>query len=260
MRIFTATLVTETNTFSPIPTGRRSFEQHGVQHGRSGPIQPVVSDFAAMVAWRERGEREGHTVIESLAAVAEPAGRTVRSVYEQLRDEILDDLQAALPVDVVLLFLHGAMVADGYDDCEGDLLRRCRALTGAATVIGAEIDLHAHLTQEMVDNATFIVAYKEYPHTDILARAADLYRLCLEAAQGRTHPVSAVCDPAMNGLWPTGLHPMRELVDAMYAQERDGILSVSFIHGFPYGDVAQAGAKFLVIADGNRMRAQGVGG
>jgi microcystin degradation protein MlrC len=49
---------------------------------------------------------------------------TVRSVYEELRDEILADLAKALPVDIVLLSLRGAMTADEYEDCEGDLLER----------------------------------------------------------------------------------------------------------------------------------------
>jgi len=30
-------------------------------------------------------------------------------------------VKAALPLDAVLINVHGAMVADGYDDCEGDL-------------------------------------------------------------------------------------------------------------------------------------------
>ena len=50
----------------------------------------------------------------------------LRHVYEELRDTLLADLRAALPVDVVLLFMHGAMVAEGYDDCEGDMLARVR--------------------------------------------------------------------------------------------------------------------------------------
>ena len=43
----------------------------------------------------------------------------------------------------------------------------------------------------------------------------------------------------------------------MQAQEHhDGILSISFAHGFPWGDVPQASAKVLVIADGDLHRAQ----
>jgi microcystin degradation protein MlrC len=87
-----------------------------------------------------------------------------------------------MPVDAVLLPLHGAMVADGVDagsivdDAEGDVIARVRALVGPDVVIGVHIDLHCHLTQTMLDGSDVIVIYKEYPHTDMADRAHDLYR------------------------------------------------------------------------------------
>jgi microcystin degradation protein MlrC len=109
---------------------------------------------------------EGHETVESLLAFAQPLGRTVRSVYESLRDEILDDLRKAGPVDGVILVLHGAMVADGYDDCEGDVISRVRAIVGPKVPIGVSLDLHCHFTQKMLTEADAIICYKEYPHTD----------------------------------------------------------------------------------------------
>jgi microcystin degradation protein MlrC len=240
LRIFTATLVTETNTFSPIPTGAKAFDRSRLQ-----------SDVASMGAWREGAARDGHAVVESIVAIAQPAGPTVRTVYEGLRDEILEDLRRALPVDVILLYLHGAMVADGYDDCEGDVLQRARAIAGERTVIGAELDLHSHLTATMLANANAIVAYKEYPHVDIVDRARDLYRICVDAAEGRTRPVMAAYDCQIVGMFPTTAQPLRGLVDEMSARERDGMLSLSLIHGFPWGDVPESGVKMLAIADGD---------
>jgi len=49
-----------------------------------------------------------------------------------MRDEILDQVRQAMPLDGVLLGLHGAMVADGYDDVEGDVIERVRAIVGPA--------------------------------------------------------------------------------------------------------------------------------
>ncbi len=245
MRIFTAGLVTETNTFSPIPTGRAAFTHNGIV----ADDQP--SEFASMIAWRESARGEGHEIAESIAAVAEPAGKTVRAVYEELRDRILRDLRAALPVDAVLLYLHGAMVADGYDDCEGDLLQCVRQITGTGTIVGAELDLHSHVTDAMTSAADLIIAYKEYPHVDIVARARDLYRLCTLAADGRITPVTCVYDCRTNGLFPTTREPLRSFVDDMFAREGNDVLSLSLIHGFPYGDVAGAGTKVLAISNGD---------
>jgi microcystin degradation protein MlrC len=255
VRILTGALITETNTFSPIPTGWTAFERTPVQRGTRAPFE-ATWEFAPLVRWRELAQRDGHTAIESIAAVAEPGGRTVRAVYETLRDEILRGVQEALPLDVVLLYLHGAMAAEGYDDCEGDILTRCREIVGPDVVIGAELDLHGNVTQTMLDAATAIVGYKEYPHTDMVDRAADLYRICVDAADGKTKPVMAMHDCRMVGLWPTSNQPMRGLVDEALAAECDGVLSVSLMHGFPWGDVAGCGAKALAIADGDRRIAE----
>ena len=98
-------------------------------------------------------QERGWEVAESLIANAEPAGKTLRKVYEGFRDEILADLKAALPVDAVLLDLHGAMVADGYDDCEGDLIAAVRQVVGADVPIGVELDLHCHISRQWSSNA-----------------------------------------------------------------------------------------------------------
>ena len=129
MRIFTATLSTETNTFSAIPTGWSCFEEAGIERGRTGVSRDGTGGMSFL--WEHMAGADGHTVFHSVCATAAPAGRTVRSVYEALRDEILADARAEGPFDVVLLYLHGAMVADGYDDCEGDLLASVRAMVGS---------------------------------------------------------------------------------------------------------------------------------
>ena len=210
-----------------------------------------------MIAWRQLGEADGHTVVESICTFAQPAGTTLRHVYEELRDMLLADLRAAMPVNVVLLFMHGAMVAHGYDDCEGDTLARVRAVVGPAATIGIELDLHCHLTEQMRATATAIITYKEYPHTDIGDRAPELYRICLDAAAGKIRPFMAYHDCRMISIFRPTQQPVRGFVDRMVALEgRDGILSVSFGHGFPWADVADVGAKMLVIADGDLAKAE----
>ena len=190
---------------------------------------------------------------ESLAAFAQPAGITVRVVYESLRDEILEDLRAAAPVDIVLLSMHGAMTADGYPDCEGDMLARVRAIVGPDCVVGAELDLHCSITSAMLEHADALVLFKEYPHTDAGERAAELFELCVRKHRGEIDPVMAVHDCRMINMWRTPVEPMRTVVAEMQAAEgKDGVLSVSFAHGFPWQDVPDTGAKMLVVADGDR--------
>lgn len=66
----------------------------------------------------------------------------IRRAADPARDELLADLKAAFPVDIVLLMLHGAMIAHGYDDCDEDLIGRLRDIVGPHAVIGVELDLH----------------------------------------------------------------------------------------------------------------------
>jgi microcystin degradation protein MlrC len=255
MRVFVASLATETNTFAPLFVDRSAFESAFYCPPGTHPDTPTLCS-APIIAARRRAAGEGYTLIEGTATWAEPAGLVSREAYESLRDEILGQLQAAQPVDIVLFGLHGAMVARGYDDCEGDLLARARALTGPGCIIGAELDMHCHLTTQMVEAADALVAFKEFPHTDFLDRAEDLLELCLRAARKQVKLVSAVFDCRGIASFMTSREPGRSFVDRIKAMEgHDGILSISVAHGFQAADVADVGTKVLVIADGDAGKA-----
>jgi microcystin degradation protein MlrC len=251
MRVFTATLATETNTFAPMPTGLASFRDR--DYFPAGQHPDRMSFFAAPLwAARQRARELGWTVIEGLVASAQPSGITTREAWETLRDELLADLRAALPVDMVVLGLHGAMVADGCDDCEGALLEAVRGIVGPGVVVGAELDPHHHLSAAMLRHADLLIAFKEYPHTDILERAFELVDLCAAQVAGRVRPQAAAVDCEMIAMLHTTREPMRGYVDRLQALEgRDGVLSISVTHGFPWGDVADMGTRLLVYTDAN---------
>ena len=256
MRIFSGSLATETNTFGPMPTGLASFKDRFYYPAGEHPDH-ITLFSGPLWAARIRGKEHGWTLLEGMVAAAQPSGTTTRHAYETLRDELLADLRAAMPVDMVLLGLHGAMVADGYDDCEGDLIRRVREIVGDSVVIGAELDPHSHLTPAMVENSNLLIAFKEYPHTDVLERGLELVDLCAAAVQGKVKPVAAVVDCEMIVTMHTSRQPARGFVDRMQALEgRDGVLSISAAHGFAWGDVPEMGTKMLVYTDGDAPKAQ----
>jgi microcystin degradation protein MlrC len=119
--------------------------------------------------------------------------------------------------------------------------------------IGVELDPHCHLTRKRVRNATLIICFKEFPHTDFVARGEEVVELTLRAARGEIKPVMSVCDCRMIGSFPTTIQPMRAFVDKFSALEgKDGVLSVSAAHCFPYADVPEMGARILVITDDRR--------
>ncbi|MDF2810203.1 MAG: family metallopeptidase [Microvirga sp.] len=249
MRVFVASLATETNTFSPLPTNRAAFEDAFYAAPGHHPETPTLCS-APFIAARSRARIDDLTVFEGTATWAEPAGLVGRETYEGLREEILDQLRANLPIDIALFGLHGAMVADGYDDCEGDLLSRARAIAGPDAVIGVELDPHCHLTDAMVDASNVIVTFKEVPHTDFLERAEELVDLCLRQARGEIKATMVVVDCRAIANFITSREPGRSLVDRIKMLEgRDDILSISVIHGFPAADVYDVGTKVLVISN-----------
>jgi microcystin degradation protein MlrC len=257
MRMFVASLATETNTFAPLPTDRAAFERAFYALPGTHPETPTLCS-APVVAARRRAQQDEFTLIEGTSTWAEPAGLVSRIAFESLRDEILDQLRAAVPVDIALFGLHGAMVADGYDDCEGDLLERAREIVGPKAVIGAEYDLHCHLTLKRVAACDVVVLFKEFPHTDFLARAEDLVDLALRTARGEIRPVMAMFDcRTLAGAFMTNQPMGRALVDRIMAMEgHDGVLSISLAHGFSAGDVPEVGFRVLVTTDGDRTKAE----
>lgn len=257
MRVFSAVLATETNTFSPIPTGLASFMEPGNYYPAGQHPDHMTLYGGQLWAAREIGAREGWTLFEGITASAQPAGRTTRAAWERLRGELLDDLRAVLPVDMVLLALHGAMVAEGEDDCEGEILASVREIVGPDVVIGAEIDPHCHLTPRMVAHADLIITYREYPHTDIHACGIELVETCARIARGEIRPVPYLSDAGMVSLIRTTTEPGLGIVARQRALEQQpGVVSISIAQGFPWADVPEMGSRVLVYTDGDAAQAQ----
>lgn len=250
MRVFTALLMHETSSFSPLPTSLESYRDYLLYRPGVDPWNEVAETLDSSADFVRLATADGHELVRGLMADTAPSRPAPREVYEDLRDRILDQVRDALPLDVVLLTLHGAQAAEGCEDCEGDLLERLRQVVGPGTVIAAQLDLHFNLTQRMVDHATLINACMEYPHTDIPARAAALYRLAMRTARGEIEPAMAWERVPMLGQFFTTREPMRAFVDRVTSLEREpGVLSISLGHGFPHADAGRTGASVLVVAD-----------
>jgi microcystin degradation protein MlrC len=131
-----------------------------------------------------------------------------------------------------------------------------RQVAGDHTAVGAELDLHCSITPAMVAAADALVTFKEYPHIDPRQRALELYALCRGKVRGDSAPVIGTYDCRMVSSWHTTKEPMSGFVRRMQDLEgSDGVLSVSFAHGFPWGDVPEATAKVIVVTDGDAAKA-----
>ena len=253
MKYFFGALVTETNTFSSIPTSRDSFaEVRGQEALRSESILTVYLQH-----FMRRAAASGAQVEVGLCAFAQPGAPMAQSDYEGLRGALLGDLQRCQGVDAVFLMLHGAMVSEACLDCEGDVLARVRAQVGPKVPVLVILDPHAHLSAAMVASADVLSFMKEYPHTDGPACIDDVLGIARGMLGGTVRPVAGVADCRIVGLWPTQETPIREFTERLRSlQGRDGVLSVSFVHGFPWGDTPDTGSKIVVYTDGDAPAAQ----
>ncbi|TWA92632.1 M81 family metallopeptidase [Bradyrhizobium stylosanthis] len=254
MRIFTALFGTETNTFSPLPTSIDQFMPNELPASDGKPFEYHLFGMV-LRALRERALVEPLDIVQGRGGFAEPNGMTTRTAYETLRDRLLEDLRAAMPVDIVALAMHGAMIADGYEDAEGDLIAEVRGIVGPDVVIGVELDLHGFLSRKKYENADILIFFKEYPHLDILDRARELVDLCLRTARKEIRPVMSIVDCNMIAQFMTLREPMRSFVLRMKELEStDRVLSISCVHGFAWGDCSELGTKMLVITDGRKSQ------
>ena len=195
-------------------------------------------------------------VIPLMAARCVPGGPNTEACYAYLREALLAPLRRALPVDGVLLALHGSMTAVGQDDPEGDLLGAVRQLVGPDVPLVASLDLHAHITATMVAAATALVTFAHYPHDDTYdtgQRAADLL---FAALRGRARPTLAAAKvPILCGGvrgMTFGDAPLAHLTRrARELERKPGILSVSVFQVHATNDLPGMGSGGLVVTDGD---------
>jgi microcystin degradation protein MlrC len=252
VRLFLAMMSHETNTFSNIPTDRGQFEKRNLHYGGEivETFRGTGTCLGGMIA---AAERLGATLVPSVAAAASPAGRVTKDIYEHVKERLLADLRAAGRVDGVLLDLHGAMVPEGMDDGEGDIIAAVRAMVGASVPIAVTLDLHGNLSEAMVRGADLLHGYKTYPHVDMAERGVEAAERLADTIARRIRPTAAFRRPPLLppiGSQRTAVGPMRRLYDMADEMERDPkVVSISILAGFPYADIPEAGLGVYVVTD-----------
>src|SRR5688500_6280809 len=187
MRIAIGQLWQKTNTLNPPATTRQNFEASAVLPGADLFARTAASPerrgfIQSLGRWPEQPE-----IVGLVRLPAWPSGRATAETYDWLREELLVALERALPVDGILLALHGAMAADEHPDVEGEILGAVRGLVGPSVPIVATLDLHANVTRAMAAAADALVLYHTTPHVDVLEtgqRGAAVLRRLLPADEG----------------------------------------------------------------------------
>jgi len=250
----------ETNVLCPIPADMTAYKNVMFAIGddmRNVP-RPSRIDVAAVLDVLE--PYEDVEIVPVLNMFANPSGPVTRDVYAFVETQLLQTIHEKGPFDGVMILFHGAMVAEGHPDAEGDLLEMLRRELGWEVPIVTSLDLHANVTAKMARCATALVPFEHYPHTDIydtVKRAAEIFA---DALHRKTHPVMAYRRiPHLLPLYPTAKPEIRPIYQLSHRlTERPGVLSARFTHGFFAADIAEMGMAVLTVTDGDKALAEDV--
>ena len=256
MRIAVGGILTECNHLGGLPIDMETYESTELVRG-----EEMLSATTSVVGGMLDVLREaGADPVPLLFASACAGGPIVADCYHQLRDELLERFDAVVPVDGVLLPLHGAALAEGNDDPEGEIIREVRQRVGPDIPIVVTVDLHANITAEMVAQADAILAWETYPHYDQFQTGQRGARLLLDTLAGNCQPTMAmakvpVITSAVRGSTNDD-DPFAELMRYTKSlEEQPGVLSTSLLLVHPYMDVEAMGSGGLVITDGDQALA-----
>ncbi len=251
-RFVIASMLHETNTFSPLSTPLTSFGPGGPLRGAQAVAELADTNYA-IGGFIGVARAAGAEFSVPLAAHANPSGLVTRQAYETMAAAILDEIRKGC--DAVMLDLHGAMVCEHLDDGEGELLARIRALAPGLPVAVA-LDFHAQITRRMAVNATVITGYRTYPHVDMRLTGERAGRTLLRALAGEVRPVITwgrrpILSSTLSHT--PSRNPMKDVMDRAIAAEAAGqVLNASVFGGFPQADIPHLGLSVVLVRDALR--------
>lgn len=249
-KIAVGSIFIECNQFGGKPAELADFQQYVLTRGEA-MLQQSEGVVGGILT---RLNEQSVEVAALLEASSCPAGPVTAECYRTLKEELLARLAEVQPVDGVLLALHGSGVVLPEIDLEGDLLAAVRELVGPSIPIVATLDLHAHVSKEMVDAADALVAWETYPHRDAHSTGRRGAEMLLGIVEGRWRPTMALAKvPVLTSgcLGHTeGDGPFADVMRFAKSHEgTDGVLSTNVFLVHPYLDLPGLGSGGLVVTD-----------
>ncbi|HJN09428.1 MAG: M81 family metallopeptidase [Pirellulaceae bacterium] len=264
MRIATGGIIHETSTCVDTPTTTSQFEfDRGIIRGVD-MLERFRGTNVCTGGFIEGAENNDFELVPLLRASAFPNGLIVREDYDALKQELLERLAEAEresgPVDGALLDLHGAMVIDGIDDGDGDVIEAFRDYLGPDRPIVVTQDLHGNHTRARVAGADALVGFDTFPHIDMAQRGVEAAKIIAGTVRGEIRPRMAIHQVPLFWSTPcqvTAHPPMDDVLRYVHEIEnRPVIVCVTIATGFPWANVPEAGCSVMVVADGDEGLAQ----
>jgi len=242
----------ETNTFATGTTGRPLFQERREYFGDEIP-EKMRGTNTCEGGVIDVAEEVGVDLRYTVSASATPSGVVAADAYEFYTRKILEGVEAhGDDLDGVVLCLHGAMVPEGMTDGEGPLVRKVRERVGPDVPIAVTLDLHGNITDELVEAADVLVAFEEYPHTDMGDTGRRAMRFLARTMRGELDPTMHIERPPVLAMGPkqnTIEGPMAEVMSrAREYEQRDDVVKVNVFPGFHQADVPSVSCSVPVVA------------
>ena len=258
MRIALAGVYQESHSFSPALAALDQFKAGFLLYGDEIPQELTGLNHEISGALEAASNQE---IVPLTYASAGSSGQPIhRETYDRLAGDILDRLREALPVDGVLMAMHGAMASEHHDDATGSLLQSVRDVAGPNVPIVATLDLHANLTRGIARAVDALVGYHTSPHIDQGDTGRRGMELLLQIAAKKVKPELSLRQipmivPGENGRTTEG--PFSEVMDRVIRLEQEpGVLAASAYTVQPWLDLPEMGCSVVVVTDGDVRRAE----
>lgn len=265
IRIAYGRIFHEANAFSPVRTTTGDFERMhlargeelGKKCGLRGTELVSFMPHAELTGFTQAARLAGNvTAIPTFSALAVPGGPLTRACFDELCGELLSSIERALPLDGVYLALHGSMQVDDLEGApEAHILRRVREIVGKEAKIAVSYDLHANLSEGLVDPVDVLIAYRTNPHWDLAPTGYRAGSRLIRAIRGELAPVHAWRKLPMvlgGGTTIDFMKPMNKVFRFMKRLERDPrVISASLFMVHPYTDAEQLGWAVHVSTNGD---------
>lgn len=248
----------ESNAFAPVSTREdflaRSYlpGERLLKEARSA-APAMTPEIPAFVGAMDAGG--GWTPIPILFANAESGGPVDHGFFAQVCAEFRERLRVALPLDGVYVCEHGAAITTKDRDPDGTVFALVRDMVGPDVPIVATVDLHANVSDRMVDSVDVLVSYRRNPHTDMAERGTEAAAILRELLSGMqpavAHTRLPICSPPTQLLTARGQGPYADMIEAAEAITESRIVNTSIIGGFVYGDTPKNGLTVIVTTRGD---------
>ncbi len=252
MRFVVTELKHETNVFSSVRTEIHSFHERTLFYGQE-MFDALRGTSTTIGGFVDAAKAKNIDLMPTVAADAMPSGIVTANAYRFLKQKALEGVKSAGSIDGVLLSLHGSMVVENVGNGEGNLTKSVRELVGPRIPIVCTLDLHATVTELLVQSCDALFGYDTNPHVDAYERAIEALNACIKISKGEIKPVKALRKPPM--MPPTinmrtNEGPMVKIFERAYEMERHPkVVNVNVAGGFPYVDTRESGFSVVVITN-----------